>query len=562
MAHLGSMEPEPTPPTPFPIRVFAPDAAKVTIIHRSDNEEVSVDAIGESSGHWSAEIVAVDGDVYWIEVDGSGPLLDPSARRVVATVDGFRSAVRHRWPTRPSLGQHVDQPVIYEAHVRGFGGGFDGTADRLDHLVSLGVQVLELMPVHPFDPAANYWGYMPLVWGAVHEQFSRSDEDDDGRDAADQLADLIDAAHERGLEVWLDVVFNHTGEGDASLPTLSLRGLANRTSYRHHPDGSYIDNSGCGNDIDPADPEIRRLILEALDRFADLGFDGFRFDLASLLTRDDGGLVAMISEWAANRDIRLIAEPWDMGAYQLGGSQWPENWMQWNDRFRDDVRGFVRGEPGLVSAMMQRIAGSPDLFSQPAQSLNFITAHDGLTMHDLTMVTSDRHRSWDCGDELRTQQLKNYFTMLLLAKGCAMFVMGDECGRTQGGNDNPYNVDSPLTWMDWPRCSEWSSLNQYVQQLIGLRNRHIAAPVSFFGATGPVDVGHDSRSLAWRLGGLVVLANMWWQPVTFTSQQPGDWRVVLSSSQHDPAVGQLEGVSDLTVAARSVVVLELANGKR
>ena len=257
--------------------------------------------------------------------------------------------------------------------------------------------MVELMPVHPFDPTDNYWGYMPLVWGAVHRAYAAGD------DAPGELAAFVAAAHAHGIEVWLDVVFNHTGEGDATMPTLSLARLDDANAYLHRADGSYNDDSGCGNVSNPADPYIQQLIITALDRFADLGIDGFRFDLASLLTRDGGGLVDRITRWGEHRGVRLIAEPWDLAEYQVG--KWPEPWLQWNDRFRDEVRGFVRGEPGRVEPLMRRLQGSPDLFATaPESSVNFVTAHDGLTMHDLTLVTSDHHHSWDCGDGLRLQQ--------------------------------------------------------------------------------------------------------------------------------------------------------------
>ena len=178
--------------------------------------------------------------------------------------------------------------------MRGFGHTFRGCVDHLDHVAATGANVVELMPVHPFDSATNYWGYMPLVWGAVHEPYAS-----DPAHAAEELANLVAAAHLRGMHVWLDVVFNHTGEGDAAQPTRSLRGLDDTNAYRHRADGRYTDDSGCGNDINPADPHVRRLILEALDRYADLGFDGFRFDLASLLTRDGGGLVQQVTQWAS-----------------------------------------------------------------------------------------------------------------------------------------------------------------------------------------------------------------------------------------------------------------------
>jgi glycogen operon protein len=523
--------------------LHAPEARTVTLVVARGGTKVRHTAI-RSGTSWLATTAVVPGDDYWYEVDGVGPLLDPHAADIRWTDDGPRSVVRTSWPSQPSLGRHHADPIIYEMHVRGFARTFAGVRQRLDHLVDLGVNVIELMPVHPFDPSDNYWGYMPLVWGAVHRLFA-----DDQTRAPEELAELVAAAHARDIEVWLDVVFNHTGEGDASLPTRCLRGIDNAHAYRHHPDGRYMDDSGCGNDANPADPEIRRLVIEALDRFATLGIDGFRFDLASLLTRDDGGMVEGITAWGRRRGVRLIAEPWDLAAYQVGSHLWPADWLQWNDRFRDDVRGFLRAEEGLVPAMVQRVQGSPDLFDAsvgvPSPSINFVTAHDGLTMHDLTIVTSDGHRSWDCGSELRLQQVQNYFIVLLLSAGSPMFVMGDEFGRTQGGHDNPYNIDSEVSWVDWARLDEWRELYWFVQHLLLLRREALGDSVTCFGVDGPPDTSYESRSLAWHSGDLYVMVNAWWEPLTFEVQVAGDWHVAAASA---PTDGR-------TLAPRSSVVL-------
>lgn len=500
-------------------------------------------------GSWHCEAEAEDGDLYWFVVDGVGPLLDPDARDLVMTSLGPRSVVRTGWPKEPRLAELRAEPsgdlVVYEMHVRGFARTFAGCAERLAYLADLGVTAIELMPVHPFDPTDNFWGYMPLVWGAVHRPYAAGD------DAPAELASFVAAAHRHGLEVWLDVVFNHTGEGSASMPTLSLRGLDDANAYLHLPDGSYNDDSGCGNVSNPGDPNVRRLILTALERFADLGVDGFRFDLASLLRRDGGGLVERITTWGTERGVRLIAEPWDLAEYQVGA--WPAPWLQWNDRFRDDVRGFLRGEPGLVPAIMDRLQGSPDLLADgPAASVNFVTAHDGLTMHDLTVVTSDHHHSWDCGDALRPQQLRNYFTMLLLAAGTPMFVMGDEFARTQGGNDNPYNIDSELTWVDWARLETWSELHDYVRRLLALRRSHPPRDFRFYGTVSSPDTSPESRALAWSAGGLYVMANAGWEPATFVFQEAGPWVEVMWSVP--PLGADLGADLGATVPPRSIVV--------
>ena len=523
------------------ISVPAPGAHSLTL-HVGDR---SVAAVADG-GYWRAQTLAEPGELYWLSVDGGPPLRDPSCRDLTWTPDGPRSVVRAPWPSYPTAPPLEHPPVVYELHVRGFGRTYRGCIEHLDHVASTGANVIELLPVHPFDNSNNYWGYMPVVWGAVHRDFAL-----EPHRAAEELADLVEAAHVRGMHVWLDVVFNHTGEGNASMPTYSLRGLDDAHAYRHHPNGRYTDDSGCGNDIDPSNPYVRHLVLQALDRYARLGVDGFRFDLASLLTRDGGELVRMISEWAVRRGVTLVAEPWDLAAYQVGSPVWPEGWLQWNDRFRDDIRGFLRGEPGLVPAVRQRVQGSPDLFGDGAAavSLNFIDAHDGLTMHDLTTVTSDRHRSWDCGAELRVQQLKNYFAMLLLSAGTPMWVMGDEFGRTQHGHDNPYNVDSPLTWVDWANAERWRDLTGFVRALTRLRRQHPPRDFRFHGVHAEVDEGHHSRSLAWCAGDLYVMVNAWWEPLTFGVHEPGDWQLALSTDGARPAVGGWH------VPARSILVL-------
>ena len=494
---------------------------------------------------WLVETDTEDGDLYWFVADGIGPLLDPDAMDVVVTPDGPRSVVRTGWPKEPQIESHHADPIVYELHVRGFGRTFAGCIEHLAYLVDLGINVIELMPVHPFDTSDNYWGYMPLVWGAVHRPYGSGD------DAPAELASLVSAAHVHGIEVWLDVVFNHTAEGDPTKPTLSLRGLDDANAYLHREDGTYNDDSGTGNVSNPADRNIQDLVLTALERFADLGIDGFRFDLASLLNRDGGGLVARITAWANDRAIRLIAEPWDLGAYQVG--EWPSPWMQWNDHFRDEIRGFVRGQPGVVPAVIERVQGSPDLFAQGCgATINFLTAHDGLTMHDLTVVNSDHHHSWNCGDDLRMQQLKNYFTMLLLSAGTPMFVMGDEFARTQGGLDNPYNIDSEVSWVNWDRLDTWRELHDYVRSLVMLRRSCPPTDFHFYGAACAPDTSVESRSIAWSAGGLYVMANAWWEPMRFEFQEPGPWVVVLSTAT--ASSGPDTPPDEMTVAPRSMAV--------
>ena len=534
----------------FRVSVPAPAAREVVVVVGGRRLAAS-----PGDGRWTVEVTAPAGTHYWICVDGGPPLLDPGCRDVELTPDGPRSVVRSLWPTHDRGAPLERDPVVYELHVRGFGRTFHGCIEHLDHVVAAGANVVEVMPVHPFDDRHNYWGYMPLVWGAVHRNFSSQPDR-----AAEEFAEFVAAAHLRGLHVWLDVVFNHTGEGDRSKPTLSLRGLDDRACYRHRPDGEYTNDSGCGNDIDPSNPYVRHLVLEALDRFARLGVDGFRFDLASLLARDGGELVRMITEWAEWRGVTLVAEPWDLANYQVGHPTWDPPWLQWNDRFRDDVRSFLRGEPGSVRAVRQRVQGSTDLFGPdgPTRSLNFITAHDGLTMHDLTSVDHDGHHAWNCGSDLRPQQLRNYFTMLLLSAGTPMWVMGDEFGRSQGGHDNPYDIDGPLTHVDWTGAEAWRNLTAFVSELVALRRRHPLASFRFHGVGPGIDEGYFSRSIAWCSGDLYVMVNAWWEPLDFGVHEEGTWRISLATAgaaRLDPSPDVAGGVR-CAVAPRSIVVLE------
>jgi len=480
--------------------------------------------------------------------------------------------------------------VVHETHVRGLtklreredAGTYRAMIDELPRLASLGVSVVELLPVHQFDPdEANYWGYMPLVFGATHRQYAAGD------DANLELADLVSAAHEHDIEIWLDVVFNHTTEEDEHGPTYNLRGLADAYWYALHDDGSYVDEAGTGNIVDTHTEAARDLITVALDRFADLGVDGFRFDLATVLGRNPA-FVRSIGDWAEQRGVRLVAEAWDMVRYQVGRA-WPDpRWMQLNGRFRDDVRGFLRGEGALVPAMMQRIQGSPDLFDAPARSVNFITAHDGFTMFDLVAHDrkhndangwdgtdgTDDNRSWNCGWEgehgapddvraLRRRQLRNAWTLLLLSHGTPMAVAGDEFARTQHGNNNPYNQDNETTWTDWSRRDAWSGLEAFVQRLTEFRAAHSVltqdewwgAAVEWFGVSGGPDCGDHSRSLAWHLPGLYVAANMWWEPLDFEIQAPGEWSMRIDTTDESGFVEPVPVGATITVGPRSIVVL-------
>ena len=455
------------------------------------------------------------GPGMWHAYDPEKVLLDPCAREVFFPPGFDREAAR-----RPgsNLGQaplgvlprrgpgprpgsptgrrdlESDTAIIYEMHVRGFTrnpnsgvpperrGTFAGVIDKIPYLKELGITMVELLPVQQFDPQeGNYWGYMPLNFFAPHAGYAS-----DARQARDEFRAMVRALHAADIEVILDVVYNHTAEGGPDGPTYSYRGIDNVTYYlmSDDPRAMYRDYTGCGNTLACASICTWTLILESLRYWVtEMHVDGFRFDLASVLARGPDGtletadtsLLAAIRTDPILRHVHLIAEPWDAGwAYQLG-TQFPgPGWCQWNGRFRDDVRRFVRGDPGMVGALMLRLYGSDDLFPdnprdahRPFETVNYVTCHDGFTLYDVVAYNEKRNwpnghgntdgaadnLSWNCGWEgdedvpaavmaLRKRQAKNFFCLLMLANGVPMFAAGDEFLRTQRGNNNPYNQDN------------------------------------------------------------------------------------------------------------------------
>lgn len=603
-------------------------------------------ALARRGDLWEGCVAAdeLDGaDVYGLRVEGpydvpgrhrfdrTKLLLDPEAQSVWFPPRHDRDAARRRG--RDTVGQaplavlgHRSAPavvapprlapherVVVEVHVRGASasttspvtpdlrGTLAGLVELLPHWADLGATVIELMPLHQFDPQeGNYWGYMPLAFGAVHAGYVAGD------DSWAELASFTSAAHAAGMHVWLDVVFNHTTEEDSERgPVLSQRGIDRESYYLLHPDGVDVDDAGCGNVLRAGHPEATRLVLACLDRFADAGVDGFRFDLASLLARDDGGhpggAVPAITAWGARRKVTLVAEAWDLARYELGDAFAGRTWAQWNGRFRDDVRSFVRGDEGFVPALAQRVQGSPDIFGpQPWRSVNYITSHDGFTLHDLFSYDrkhneangwggadgTDDNRSWNCGHEgddgagaevlaLRDRQMRNALCLLMLSAGIPMFVAGDEFAQTQHGNNNPYNQDNPTTWLDWGRLESRRGLHRFARELIALRRATPSigrvAPwhgiVRFYGVDGQADLSPHSRSLAWGLTGaadrcqsLYVMVNAWWEPLDFRIHVPGQWSRAIDTSLPSPqdivppVARQLVGAR-YVVGPRSVVVL-------
>lgn len=513
---------------------------------------------------------------------------------------------------RSEAPRHGHDLVIYELHVRGFTkransnvpadqrGTFAGIVAKIPYLQALGVTAVELLPVHQFEPdAGNYWGYMTLNFFCPHAQYATQAE---AATAHEEFRSMVDALHRAGIEVFLDVVYNHTAEMGEGGPTYSYRGIDNSVYYVLSADlGTYQNSSGCGNDMRTAHPAVRRLVVDSLRHWShQFGVDGFRFDLASIFARNEDGslnlddppIIAEISSDAALRNVRLIAEPWG-GTYLMGRAFPGNTWRQWNDHFRDTLRSFVKGDSGQVPDLMTRLYGSTDLFPDSMvdayrrfQSINYVDCHDGLNLHDLVSYTRNEQRSWDCGHEgdsgapppvlaLRRQQVKNFCCLLMLANGTPMFVAGDEFLNTQQGNANPYDQDNETTWLNWDLADANADMVRFFRLMIAFRKAHPSlgrstgwgADVSWYGARGAPDLGLESRSLAFCLGGaaladsdIFVMMNAHWEPLSFDLVPGRQWRRVVDTSLASPNDIVVEGTEPhvdgpYNLAPRSVVVL-------
>ena len=498
-------------------------------------------------------------------------------------------------------------------------GTFLGVVDKIPYLVELGVTAVELMPVFQFDPGdGDYWGYMPLNFFAPHHAYATNTTACNQRD---EFCTMVKALHAAGIEVILDVVYNHTCEGGHRGPTYCWKGIDSSTAYMMtgNPNAPYANHSGTGNTLHTANRAVRRMIVDSL-RFWDsqMHVDGFRFDLASVFTRNSDGSINLddppiVSEIGTDSDLsddRLIAEPWDAdGQFQLGKKFPGQRWMQWNAHYRDTMQRFVRGDCGMVSDLMTRLYGSCDLFPddlphalQPQLSVNYITSHDGSTLYDLTAYNEKRNwangnnntdgaleYSWDCGWEgddgtpseilqLRKQQVRNFFCLLMLSNGTPMFRMGDEFLQTQRGNNNPYNQDNETSWLDWDRRSEHADIFNFVREVISFRKSHPSisrsrfwrGDVRWYGTGHLVDMSLESRQLAYCLHGesqddadIYVMINAGRDSVEFGIQEWAfeKWRLAIDTSRtslselsDDPA-NQCVASPTWNVNARSICVL-------
>jgi glycogen operon protein len=476
------------------------------------------------------------------DADGTGALDSASAMPRCRIVERAFDWGGERSPVVPWR-----DTILYELHVKGFTQRHPGVAERLrgtylglaepaavGWLRDLGITSVELMPCQAFTSEAflqrrglsNYWGYNPVAWSAPATQYAIVDP-------VDEFRTMVRALHGAGLEVILDVVFNHTAEGDHRGPTLSLRGIDNATYYRLAADEPrhYENWTGCGNTVAADQPLVTALIVDSLSWWAEaMHVDGFRFDLAPVLGRGrpafnrHAAFFEALHAEPALRHMKLIAEPWDVGpdGYQLG--QFPAGWSEWNDRYRDTVRAFWRGDSQVQGALAERCAGSSDLFRYrgrgPSASVNFISAHDGFTLNDLVSYrerhneanleqNADGHAhnlSWNCGVEgptddaavwgLRQRQMRNLLLTLLVSQGVPMLQAGDEIARTQRGNNNAYCQDNDLSWLDWSRTEAEADLAEFVRRLIAFRkSRAELRRETFLEGTRHAGRGHD---VSWR----------------------------------------------------------------
>ena len=473
-------------------------------------------------------------DALWNRADACGPNdnLATSMRSVVIDMADYD------WEGDRPRTQPMQELVVYEMHVGGFTrhpssgvrhpGAFAGIVEKLPYLQELGITAVELLPVMEFDrtealrmkpdgsgPLTNYWGYSTLSFFAPDASFCVSPEQ--GAHVR-EFRDMVKAMHRAGIAVILDVVFNHTNEGNHLGPTINFKGLCNEIAYHLVPSDRqyYMDYSGCGNTMNCNHPIMQKFILECLEFWVkQMHVDGFRFDEGSILSRGEDGAPMMhppvvwsieLSETLS--DAKIIAEAWDAaGLYQIG--YFPGyRWAEWNGRFRDDVRRFVRGDPGLVGAVASRISGSSDIYQAsghlPINSVNFITCHDGFTLNDLVSYDAKHNEangednrdginenlSWNCGVEgpsedaaveaLRKRQIRNFAAILLLAQGVPMILAGDEVRRTQGGNNNAYCQDNEISWTDWGLLEKHADLFRFWRLMIDFRKRHPAVHRSRF----------------------------------------------------------------------------------
>jgi isoamylase len=509
--------------------------------HRFDRSKVAIDpyARGHSLALWDRGAACVEGDN-----------VDKSMRSVVIDCTDYD------WEGDTPLGYSTRDLIIYEMHVGGYTrsptsgashpGTFSAIIEKIPYLKSLGVTAVELLPIFQFDSNVtlrtgpdgkglrNFWGYSTIGFLAPQSSYCKSPGTGSH---LTNFRDMVKALHKAGIEVILDVVFNHTDEGNHLGPSMCFRLIDNSVYYYLEPNDKqyYTNYSGCGNTLNCNHPVVAKMIVECLEFWVrEMHVDGFRFDEGSILTRDESGTPVQhppviwaieLSDTLAN--TKIIAEAWDAaGAYQIG--YFPGfRWAEWNGRFRDDLRNFVRGQPGLIGAVASRLSGSSDIYQWsghlPINSINFVSCHDGFTLNDVVSYNekhnwangennsdgANDNNSWNCGIEgpsddlgverFRNQQVKNFAMLLLMSQGVPMITAGDEMRRTQGGNNNAYCQDSEISWVDWTLAEKHSDVVRFFQELIALRRNHsLLRRARFFtgerNARGFLDISwHDTQ---------------------------------------------------------------------
>jgi isoamylase len=594
--------------------IYAGDAASVSVELRENGGEVQrIPLVCKTGRVWHGAIHGVKLPLqYTYRVDGGASLLDPYATEVIGRsawgVDEpyfprgvVRSPAHFDWQGVARPGHLKKDLVVYELHVRGFTvsptsgvenpGTYLGLINKIPYLKDLGVNAVELLPVHEFDEREyegvnpetgerllNYWGYSPVNFFAPMQRYAVPNHP---LSPPDQFRQMVRELHRAGIEVILDVVFNHTSEGERGKAIHSYRGLDESIYYMLGDRGDLLNFSGCGNTFNANHPIARQLVIDCLKHWvAEYKIDGFRFDLASTLGRGTDGtplesspLIDLLSTDPLFADTKLIAEPWDAaGLYQVG-SFFPEHpqWAEWNGPYRDCVRRFIKGDRGQCSEFATRVSGSEDLYGparRPYHSVNFVTAHDGFTLRDLVSYSgkhngnngeenrdgSDQNDSWNCGVEgetenkeirlLRQRQMKNLMVALLGSQGVPMIQMGDEYGHSREGNNNGWCQDNPLTWFDWE--ADGGSQLELVRSMIDLRRRHPSLTQENFLTDSDVEWlepswEDDCRFVAWRLrgeaGDIVFAFNAGDRQREFHLPPDRDWKIVVDTGDGAPVLG-------------------------
>lgn len=577
---------------------------------------------------YAYRVFGPDAPSQGLRFDGEKVLIDPYARVVemglydrgaaVLPGDNCHKSIRsvvidptlYDWEGDRPLNHPFAKSVIYELHVAGFTkspsskvskdirGTYRGLIQKIPYLKDLGVTSVELMPCHQYDPTdapsgLNYWGYSPIAFFAPHTAYAAAE---DPVEILDEFRDMVKAFHKAGIEVILDVVFNHTGEGNERGPILSLKGIENRAYYMLESNDPqyYSDYTGTGNTLNANHSVVRRMIIDCLCHWVrEMHVDGFRFDLASVLSRDENGhflenppLLWEIESEPQLASTKIIAEAWDTRGYQLG-SFIGDKWAEWNGVYRDDIRKFAKGDTKMIPPLADRLVGSPNLFGSilrdPNRSINFITCHDGFTMYDLVSYNhkhneangennrdgSNNNNSWNSGVEgptddpaiqaLRHRQIKNFMTMLMVSQGTPMLSMGDEVKRTQGGNNNAYCQDNEISWMDWKGVKQEKDLLAFVKKLIkfNLSSPFFQENIYWTNPGGIVITWHGtklfepnwsghSHSLAYQLyhpdtgQHLYVALNAFWEGLVFElpelpiTPRNGKWKRIVDTSLRPP----------------------------